>query len=114
MAGTRRAMRARDPKRKEWEEDVIAQTIADIEALNADRKAAKKIIDHGWTEDRFKAVEKEAMASFEVVAPRQKTADSPDGYGCSVKPVKPVKPSRAKPADTTTDESDANAYKFRD
>lgn len=111
---TRRAMRARDPKRKEWEEDVIAQTIADIEALNADRKAAKKIIDHGWTEDRFKAVEKEAMASFEVVAPRQKTADSLDGYGCSVKPVKPAKPTRAKPADTTTDESDANAYKFRD
>jgi len=111
---TRRAMRARDPKRKEWEEDIIAQTIADIEALNAERKAAKGIIDHGWTEERFKAVEKEAMASFEVVAPRQKTADSPDGYGCSVKPVKPPKPARAKPTDTGTDAPDADPYKFRD
>lgn len=111
---TRRAMRARDPKRKEWEEDVIAQAISDIEMLNAERKAAKKVIDLGWTEERFKAVEKEAMASFEVVAPRQKTADSPDGYGCSVVPVKPAKPTRAKPANTGTDEPDAGEYKFRD
>lgn len=111
---TRRAMRARDPKRKEWEEDVVARTIADIEALNADRKAAKKVIDFGWTEKRFKAVEDEAMASFEVVAPRQKTADSPDGYGCSVIPVKPAKPTRAKPADTGTDEPDAGEFTFRD
>jgi len=54
------------------------------------------------------------MASFEVVAPRQKTADSPEGYGCSVKPVKPAKPTRAKPTDTGTDAPDADAYKFRD
>ena len=111
---TRRAMRARDPKSVEWEEDVIAQTIADIEALNADRKAAKKIIDQSWTEKRFEAVEKEAMASFEVVAPRQKTAVSPDGYGCSVKPVKPPKPTRAEPTDTGADEPVADPYKFRD
>ena len=110
---TRRAMRARDPKRKEWEEDVIAQTIADIEALNADRKAAKNVIDFGWTEERFKAVEKEAMASFEVVAPRERTAESPDGYGCSVNPVKPAKPNRSKPADNSTVEPDAGEYKFR-
>jgi len=93
---------------------IIAQTIADIEALNADRKAAKEIIDHGWTEKRFLAVEKEAMASFEVVAPHQRTGDSPDGYGRSVNPVKPAKPTRAKPADNGTDEPGAGAYQFRD
>jgi putative transposase len=111
---TRRAMRAKDPKRKEWEEDVIAQTIADIEALNAERKAAKKIIDLGWTETRFKAVEKEAMASFEVVAPRQRNTDSTDGYGIRVAPMKPSKPNVAKPDDERTDEPDVGAYRFRD
>ncbi|PVA05271.1 DDE-type integrase/transposase/recombinase [Thalassorhabdomicrobium marinisediminis] len=111
---TRRAMRAKDPKRKEWEEDVIAQTIADIEALNADRKAAKSVIDHGWSEKRFAAAEKEAMASFEIVPPRQKTADSPDGYGCSVIPSEPSKPTRANPTTNGAGESDAGAYKFRD
>ncbi|MEP3688194.1 MAG: integrase [Sulfitobacter dubius] len=114
-AATRRAMRAKDAKRKEWEEDVVARTIADIEALNAERKAAYKIIDHEWTKERFAAVEKEAMASFEVVAPRQKTADSPDGYGSSVVPVEPAKPVRTKPADTSSGvEHDTNTWKFRD
>jgi putative transposase len=110
----RRAMRARDPKRMEWEKNVICQTIADIEALNADRKAAMKIIDHGWTEKRFAAVEKEAMTSFEVVAPRQKTADSPDGYGVSVIPVEPAKPTGAKPTDEETDKPDEDTWQFRD
>lgn len=110
----RRAMRARDPKRIEWEENVIGQTIADIEALNADRKAAMRIIDHGWTEKRFVAVEREAMISFEVVAPRQKTIDSPDGYGISVIPVEPARPTRAKPTGHGPDQAGEDTWQFRD
>ncbi len=104
---TRRALRARDPKRVEWEENVIAQAIADIEALNAERKAARGIIDHGWDEKRFKAVEKEAMASFEVIPTREKSAGSADGYGRSIVPVAPTKPSVAKETDATPAQSEA-------
>ncbi len=109
----RRAMRDQDRKRKEWEENVIAQTIIDIEALNAHRKAAYNIIDHDWTEERFAAVEKEAMTSFEVVAPRQKTTDSPDGYGCTVIPVEPTKPSRVHSSDIESGEPENVEFKDR-
>jgi len=83
----RRALRSRDAKRMEWEENVIAQTIADIEALNSSRKTERKIIDHDWNEKRFKAVEREAMASFDITPTRDKQVQTADGFGRSVLPV---------------------------
>ncbi|UOA26050.1 Mu transposase C-terminal domain-containing protein [Pseudosulfitobacter sp. DSM 107133] len=106
---TRRALRQRDEKRMEWEEDVIAQTIADIEALNAERKAACKIIDHGWTPDRFKAVDNEAMASFSIVVPRETKTPASDGFGRSVVPVSQPKPSVLKDTDAGTAQTEAPA-----
>lgn len=100
----RRALRARDAKRLEWEENVIAQTIADIEALNSARKAECKIIDHDWNEKRFKAVEREAMASFDITPSRDKLVQTADGYGRSVTPVAEPKPVAVK--DTESRESE--------
>ena len=96
----RRALRSRDAKRLEWEEDVIAQTIADVEALNSVRKAECKIIDHGWNKERFRAVEREAMASFDITPTRDKQVQTADGYGRSVLPVAEPKPVAAR--DTAT------------
>ena len=101
----RRALRSRDAKRMEWEENVIAQTIADIEALNSSRKTERKIIDHDWNQKRFKAVEREAMAGFDITPKRDKQVQVADGYGCSVSPVAEPKPVAAK--DTETQESEA-------
>lgn len=106
---TRRALRQRDEKRLEWEEDVIAQAIADIEALNAERKAACKIIDHGWNPDRFKAVDNEAMASFSIVAPRETKTPASDGFGRSVVPAPQPKPSVLKDTDAETAQTEAPA-----
>ncbi|MBU1827649.1 MAG: DDE-type integrase/transposase/recombinase [Alphaproteobacteria bacterium] len=113
---TRRALRSRDQKRVEWEEDVIAQTIADIEALNAERKAARRIIDHGWDEKRFKAVEQEAMASFDVVSPSEKQVSASDGLGRTVTPVVQTKPSSVKDTagDSAAQEAPADTWKMRD
>ncbi|MGB0968152.1 MAG: integrase, partial [Halocynthiibacter sp.] len=106
---TRRALRARDPKRMAWEEDVIAQAIADIEALNAERKAACRIIDHGWDKKRFQAVEKEAMASFDIVPPRVASTVAADGYGRSVVPVSQPKPVATKETENVTQQSGGTA-----
>lgn len=113
---TRRALRARDQKRVEWEEDVIAQAIADIEALNAARKTERGIIDHGWDAKRFTAVEKEAMASFDIVPAREKSADPADGYGRSVVPAPQPKPSEVKDTDDAVAQAGAAAepWNFRD
>ena len=102
----RRALRSCDEKRLEWEEDVIAQTTADIEALNASRKAECKIIDHGWDAKRFKAVEREAMASFDITPTRDTQVQSSDGYGHSVVPLAQPKPMATK--ETAAQEADAS------
>lgn len=106
---TRRALRQRDETRLEWEEDVIAQAIADIEALNAERKAACKIIDHGWDEVRFEAADNEALASFNIVAPRETKTPASDGFGRSVVPVSQTKPSVLKDTDAASAQTEAPA-----
>lgn len=97
-AAARRALRAKDAKRKEWEEEAIFQAISDIEAMNAARQLSYRITDHAWTEKRFKAVENEAVSNFEVVPTVQKLAENPEGIGRSIAPRKPVKPSAVKDA----------------
>ncbi|WP_298837721.1 DDE-type integrase/transposase/recombinase [uncultured Roseobacter sp.] len=97
-AAARRALRAKDAKRKGWEEEVIYQAIKDIKEMNAERQISYRITDHAWTETRFKAVENEAVANFDVVPTTEKTAQAADGYGRSITPSKPVKPSPVKEA----------------
>jgi putative transposase len=84
---SRRSLRASDPKRKAWEEDVIGATIRDIEAMNAHAKAAFHILDHAWTEKRLKEVEAEALMTFDVVPTRAKTPEASDGRGQVILPV---------------------------
>jgi len=117
----RRALRSRDHKRLEWEEAVIAQTIKDIEELNALRKAERKVIDHGWDAKRFKSVEREAMASFEITPTRDVKVQAADGYGQSVTPMADPKPVVAKDtglgtADVskTSKDSAVKNFKIRD
>lgn len=97
-AEVRRALRARDKDRQEWDEAVVLQAITDIEALNAERKLAYNVIDHGWDEKRFAAVEREAMTSFEMVEPRATLAETSDGYGRSIMPVMPLRVTPAEEA----------------
>ena len=85
-----RSLRATDPKRREWEEDVVDQALRDIEAMNAQAKAAFHILDHAWTEERLQKVESDALTSFSVVPTRAKTTDPSDGRGWTVIPVPPA------------------------
>ncbi|WP_299415785.1 DDE-type integrase/transposase/recombinase [uncultured Sulfitobacter sp.] len=94
----RRALRTKDEKRKEWEEEVIYRAITDIKDLNAERQSAYKVMDHEWTEARFKAVEKEATVNFDVVPTRDKTTNPENGFGRSINPVMPEKPSATRDA----------------
>lgn len=100
----RRALRATDPKRKEWEEEAIFGAIRSIEALTAERKAAYSILDHGWTLERFNQIEDEAVVSFDVVPTRPVTAEVADNYGMSVVPEAPLKPTQARTAVETAPE----------
>lgn len=100
----RRALRAKDPKRKEWEEEAIFSAIRSIEALTAERKAAYNILDHGWTIDRFNQIEDEAVVSFDIVPTRPVTTEAADSYGMSVVPEEPLKPTQARTAVETAPE----------
>lgn len=97
-AEARRALRAKDKDRQEWDETVVLKAIKDIEALNAERKVAYHVIDHGWDDKRFSGVEREAMTSFEVVEARATLAETADGHGRSILPVMPQKVSAAEVA----------------
>ena len=92
-----RSLRAIDPKRKEWEDEVIAGAIRDIEAMNASAKAAFHIMDHAWTEKRLADLGKSALSPFDVVPTRAKTADTPDGRGQVIVPVAPADHAPAAP-----------------
>lgn len=92
-----RSLKMVDPKRREWEEDVVFKAIRDIEAMNAQAKLAFKMIDQAWTEERLKAAEDEARKSFDTVPTRAKTADTPDGRGQTILPIAPVDHAPAKP-----------------
>lgn len=94
----RRALRTRDAKRKEWEEDVVYRAIADIKALNAERQMSYKIMDHAWTEKRLQDVDNEALVAFDIVPTREKATDAPDGHGRTIRPVAPEKPSATRDA----------------
>ena len=100
----RRALRAKDPARKEWEEEAIFGAIKAIEALTSERKAAYSLLDHGWSIERFNQVEDEAVVSFDVIPTRPVTTETADSYGMSVVPVEPVKPTKARAAIKTAPE----------
>lgn len=97
-SAARRALRAKDPKRKAWEEDAIFSAIRSIEALTAERKAAYSVLDHGWTIERFNQVEDEAVVSFDIVTNRPVTTEAADSYGMSVVPEEPDRPTKARAA----------------
>jgi putative transposase len=85
-----RSLKATDPKRKEWEADVVAQAIRDIEAMNARAMTAFHILDHAWTAERLAKVEAEALASFSTVPTREKTSNPADGRGRVIIPIAPA------------------------
>lgn len=97
-AAARRALFAKDPKRKEWEEHVVAKALADIDALNANRMAAYHIMDHGWSAEALQAVTDHASSNFQITLTTDKTTPSDDGYGQSIKPQEPEHKSVAKQA----------------
>lgn len=92
-----RSLKSSDPKRKEWEEDVVLSAIRDIEAMNAQAKVAFHILDHDWTEERLKKAEAEALTSFSTVPNREKTDASPDKRGRIIIPVAPPYADAATP-----------------
>lgn len=92
-----RALKASDPKRKEWEEDVVLAAIRDIEAMNAQAKIAFHILDHDWTEERLQKVEAEALTSFSTVPNSESTHDCADGRGRTIIPVTPPYADDATP-----------------
>ncbi|UWR33022.1 DDE-type integrase/transposase/recombinase [Sulfitobacter sp. W027] len=106
-AAARRALRAKDGKRKEWEEGVIRRALDDIEAINATRGAAYRIMDHAWSEKRLKAVEQEAVANFTVVADRAQLSRPVRGRGQSIEPMAPEgaqEPKSSQEPEATTAE----------
>ena len=91
-AKTRRTLRARDPKRAKWNEDMIIEAIKAIELIKSERMAAHGIFDHGWTEERFERVEAEAKGNIDIVTPAERMTGSSDGIGQAIVPAAPIPP----------------------
>lgn len=106
---TRKKLRIQDPKRKAWDEAVIADAIESVKKINADAQAFYHVYDHGWSKKRFEAVEAEAGQAFSIVQPRPKTAAAPDGYGQTIAPVPQVQPSLVKDALENSPKNTANS-----
>lgn len=87
-----RALKTKDPKRTEWDEHVVLQTIRVVEDLKRNRMSTLNILDTAWTLTRFNQIESEASASLSIVTPRETTSQTSDGFGVSVVAVEPMKP----------------------
>lgn len=92
---TRKSLRAKDPKRKEWEEETVRQAIRAIENLRKNRALAYKLVDHGWDEHRLRSQEQQALGTFAVVPTRARLGGSPDGFGEKILPVAPTRATAA-------------------
>jgi len=83
-----RALRTGDPKRKEWDENVVFAALDAIKGMNAQKQTAFKIVDRNWNEKTF--IDREALFSgFSVQKSAPKTRDSEDGFGRSIEPRAP-------------------------
>ncbi len=112
-AAASRALRAKDGKRKEWEEGVIRRALDDIEALNAKRGAAYKIMDHAWSEKRLVALEEEAVANFTVVKDREELTTPARGRGRSIEPKAP-EAMQAEPVAPVVEPAEPDAHAVSD
>ncbi|WP_322891449.1 MULTISPECIES: Mu transposase C-terminal domain-containing protein [unclassified Yoonia] len=85
---TNRALRTGDPKRKEWDENVVFAALDAIKDMNAQKQQAFKIVDRNWNEKTF--IDREALFSgFSIQRSAPKTRDSEDGFGRSIEPRAP-------------------------
>lgn len=88
-----RKLRKRDPKRKQWDEDVVFRAIKDISAMNAHRQLAYGILDKAHTPETLKALRQDAIQG---INPTRRPKALPelvevdDGYGRSIMPVEPA------------------------
>jgi putative transposase len=96
----RRALGASDPRRKQWEEDTIAEAIEAIKAMNQHRSLQFQLIDKPRSERQIEALEGGLFDGFRVPATSPKLRSRGDGPDRSVVPVGPVE---AGPADAVSE-----------
>ena len=85
---TRKALRARDPQRKSWEQDVVRKAVDDIAAMNTHRLLQFGLIERSISAAEVKSLEEGLYDGFRVGPTTPKTRAC-DGPGRSVIPVAP-------------------------
>jgi putative transposase len=93
---TRRALRTSEPRRKQWEEDTVAEAIEAIKAMNLQRSLQFRLIDKDHSDKQIEALENGMFDGFRVIATSPKLHASSDGHGRS---IVPVAPEEADPTD---------------
>lgn len=97
LLAARRALRATSPQRQRWDEDVVAQAIAAIEAMNAHRSLQFGLTEQPWDAARVKSLEAMLFSAFEVTATAPRTRACADGHGVSILPAMPDAPGEPTP-----------------
>src|SRR5690606_21622020 len=85
----RRALRTSDPRRRQWEEDTVADAIEAIAAMNLQRSLQFRLIDKSYSAEQLNELENGMFDGFHVSAVRPKLQGSSDGPGRSIVPLGP-------------------------
>ncbi len=99
----RRAMRARCPKRRRWEQNTVTEAIEAITAMNTHRSLQFKLIDQEWNEARVKNFEDSLFDTFKVTVTAPETDAGVKAYGVSL-PSNPPEGPEPSPDDADVTE----------
>lgn len=94
---THRALKARDPVRKAFDEQTVSRAITDIRAIVEERKAAFDIVDLSWTEGKLARIEQEAMRGFSTTDVSSSLPAAAEGFGHEIAPWEPEEREVASP-----------------
>lgn len=103
----RRSLKASDPVKLKWREDVVCKAINAIRNMNTERSLAFGLIAHDWGAKEVGAYEDGMFAGFRISTSEGQSKAVPGHYGQTLEPSEPendgtpaptVSPSREKPS----------------
>ncbi|WP_254447282.1 Mu transposase C-terminal domain-containing protein [Ruegeria sp. HKCCA0235A] len=85
----RRSLRAADPKKLKWREEVVVRAVNAIRNMNSDRRMEFGLIAQNWSEERYAATEKDYFSGFHVSVSEKQPEARGGQYGQVLEPSEP-------------------------
>ncbi len=85
----RRKMKSAEPRQRAWEQNVVANALEAIDAMNLKKSLEFGLVSQVYSETRMEALEKELFVGFTVSSSETRLEQGPTQFGITVAPKKP-------------------------